>query len=151
MAGIAALIAPSAWLAFRSHSVLGHWLRYFGQWHRSAWWIAVSGSVSMAVGTFTLLAALPIWQQHWNAWYLDAQSHVAGDLDPLLWLNTTRAQLVQLLSIGSAALIVVGVIGAFAGIWRYHKTILMRRAPVAATTEWMMAPHRPTSGTGPFN
>ncbi|HKD74589.1 MAG TPA: hypothetical protein VKB76_03810 [Ktedonobacterales bacterium] len=147
--GIAVLIAPSLWLAFRSHSILGHWLRYFAQWHRSAWWIAFSGSVAMAAGTFTLLAALPIWQQRWDAWYLDAQTRVASNLNPLIWLNNTQAQLAQLLSGGSVVLIVVGVIMSAVGIWRYHKTILMRRAPVAATTEWMMAPNASRAGQAP--
>jgi hypothetical protein len=147
--GVAVLIAPSLWLAFRSHSVMGHWLRYFAQWHRSAWWIALSGSVSMSVGAFALLAALPIWQQRWDAWYLDAQSRVASDLNPLIWLSATQAQLAQLLRVGSVVLIVVGVVMAVAGIWRYHKTILMRRAPVAATTEWMMAPTASRAGQPP--
>ena len=140
LVGILLLVLPSAWLAFRSHSVLGHWSRYLAQWHRAAWWVEISGAFALALGAFALLGVIPTWQNHWNAWYATTSATTAGAPDPLIWLNTTQTHLAQLLQVGSLVLIVAGIIVLAIGIWQFQKNILTRRAPVAPTSEWMMSP-----------
>lgn len=138
--GILLLVLPSAWLAFRSHSILGHWSRYLAQWHRAAWWVEFSGAFALAFGAFALLGVIPTWQHRWDAWYTAMRASTTDDPDPLLWLNDTQTHLAQLLRVGSALLMVVGIIVLAVGIWQFQKNVLTRRSPVAPTSEWMMSP-----------
>ena len=140
LAGALVLVLPSAWLAWRSHAVLGHWTRYFAQWRRAAWWIERCGAVALAVGSFAFLGAIPAWQSRWDSWYSQARAQSVGDSDPLLWLNTTQSHLAAVLRIGAITMILLGGIILILGLWRFHKVVLARRTPVAPTTEWMMVP-----------
>jgi hypothetical protein len=138
--GILLLVLPSAWLAYRSHSVLGHWSRYLAQWHRAAWWVELGGAGALAFGAFALLGVIPTWQNRWNAWYAATSANTSGNLDPLTWLNDTQAHLAQLLRLGAGMLMIGGIIVLAIGIWQFQKNVLTRRTPVAPTSEWMMSP-----------
>lgn len=140
LVGLIALIAPSAWLAMRSHTVLGHWSRHFAQWRRRAWWAVTLGSIGLGSGILTLLGALPAWQTRWRAWYLDAQARDPADLASLAWLNQTQTEYAHVLQIAAIVISAGALVLLLLGMWRMHHRVLTRRVPVAPTSDWMMAP-----------
>lgn len=138
--GIVLLIAPSALLAARSHTVLGHWMRHFAQWHRRAWWAVTLGSIALASGVFVLLGALPAWQAHWQAWYSSSLAQNPANLSALTWLSQTQTQFAHLVQVAAVVVTLGGILVLLLGMWRMYRRVLIRRQAVAPTSEWMMAP-----------
>lgn len=134
------LLGPSTYLAWRSHSLLGHWTRYFAQSHRSPWWIALLGAIGLAFGAFTILGILPAWQHRWDTWYAASRIASPSDTTSLGWLSQTQTQYAGLLQLSAIVLCVVGLAALGIGMWRFQRTVLVRRTPVAPSQEWMMVP-----------
>jgi len=139
LAGIAVLLVPSVLLAIRSHTILGHWLRYFAQWRKSSWWLVIGGSITLAIGVFSLLGALPAWNQHWKLWSQDAMNQIAPDSNPVVWINQTQQQYAQVLQICAILSVAIGIVVVLLGMWRFSRTVLVRRQAVAPKTQWMMS------------
>jgi hypothetical protein len=139
LAAFVVLVTPSAVLAWHSHRMLGHWTRYFFQWRRLAWWLTIGGSTALAAGVLGWLGALPAWQSRWQSWMAASQAQ-GQDPTLLAWLDQTRSHEVQLLDLFVLALTVGGVVVTALGFWQMMRSVLVRRQPVAASTEWMMAP-----------
>ncbi len=137
--GLLILLAPNALLAWRSHQVLGHWSRYFWQWRRRAWWLASGGTLIVALSAFGLAGALPAWQSRWSLWQAAARAH-GVDSTALAWLDQSHADYATLMQVGIIVLLLAGLAALAVGMWVANRTIIMRRRPVVASSEWMMAP-----------
>jgi hypothetical protein len=137
---VVALVAPTAVLAFRSHMILGHWSRFFAQWRRRSWQGLLAGQVALAVALVIAVGILPDWSRRWQTWQAATTAQFPDDATALGWIDQMHSRMMALWQFGAITLCLGGVVVMSLCLWQILRGVLVRRQPVAASREWMMAP-----------
>lgn len=136
-------LLPATLLAWRSHSILGHWTRYLRQWRQRSWWLVNGGSLLFALGTIILLGALPNWQNAYNRWSAFTALNVTTWVSPVTWIDQSQYALATAIRIGTIVVLLVGGTLLVIGTIRFLREVLVRRSPALATPDWVITQTAP--------